>query len=203
VRRLPTPRIAISRPAAALCAALLVALCAALLIALCAAAPAGARTTVNASASASSVNKIFEDCGESKIPTGFSQQAYDQALKQMPAELAEYDDCPALIHKAQRAAAGGHGGSEAGGPGGGAAAAIAPPTASEQRTLEHVRHSGGAPVKVGEEVVHPGVVHVDIASAVGKLPTPLLALLAFLLACALLILGRGILARVRARRGGA
>ncbi len=165
----------------------------ALLIVLGAAAPA----------SAGSVNKIFEDCGESKIPTGFSQQAYDQALKQMPAELAEYDDCPALIHKAQRAAAGSRGDGEPGGPGGGAAAAVAPPTAAEQQTLEHVSHSGGAPVKVGEEVVHPGVVHVDIASAVGKLPTPLLALLAFLLGCALLILGRGALNHVRARRDGA
>jgi hypothetical protein len=185
VRRLPTPRIAISRPAAALFAALLIVLGAA------------------APAHAGSVNKIFEDCGESKIPTGFSQQAYDQALKQMPAELAEYDDCPALIHKAQRAAAGGRGSGQSGDLGDVATAAIAPPTAAEQQTLEHVGHSGGAPVKVGEEVVHPGVVHVDIASAVGKLPTPLLALLAFLLACALLLLGRGVLNRVRARRDGA
>jgi hypothetical protein len=150
-----------------------------------------------AGASAGSVNKIFEDCGESKIPVGFSQQAYAQALKQMPPELAEYDDCPALIHKAQRAAAGGRGSEGTGGAGTGVEAAVAPPTPAEQQTLEKVSHSGGAPVKVGTEVVHPGVVHVDIASAVGKLPTPLLALLAFLLACALLLLGRTIFAHVR------
>jgi hypothetical protein len=179
VRHLLTPRIAISRLTGALLAALAIVLLAA------------------ASASAGSVNKIFEDCGESKIPVGFSQQAYDQALKQMPPELAEYDDCPALIHKAQRATAGNQGGVGAGGPGEGVAAAVAPPSPAEQQTLENVGHSGGAPVKVGAEVIHPGVVHVDIASAVGKLPTPLLALLAFLLACALLILGRTIFARAR------
>ena len=179
---LSMPRIGITRPAAALFATLLIALSA----------------TASASAGGS-VNKIFEDCGESKIPVGFSQQAYEQALKQMPPELAEYDDCPALIHKAQRAGAGGHGTGAAAG-GGGSAGSIPPPTPAEQQTLESVGRSGGAPVKVGEEVIHPGVVHVDIASAVGQLPTPLLALLAFLLACALLILGRLAFVRVRARR---
>jgi hypothetical protein len=181
------PRIAISRPAAALLAALLIVLGTA------------------AAASAGSANKIYEECAEGKVPTGFSQQAYDQALKQMPAELAEYSPCPYLIHKAQSAAAAGtRGGGGTGGSGGGSAAAIAPPTAAEQQSLEHVGHSdSAAPVKVGGEVIHPGVVHVDIASALGSLPTPLLALLAFLLACALLILGRGVLAHVRARRHGA
>jgi hypothetical protein len=182
VPALPTPRIAMRRLAGALFAALVIALLA------------------SASASAGGgVNKIFEDCGESKIPVGFSQQAYEQALKQMPPELAEYADCPALIHKAQRASAGGRGGAGGGGAGGGPAGTVAPPTAAEQQTLEGVSHSGGAPVKVGEEVIHPGVVHVNIASAVGKLPTPLLALLAFLLACALLILFRLLFARARRR----
>jgi hypothetical protein len=154
-----------------------------------------------ASASAGgAVNKIFEDCGESKIPVGFSQQAYAQALKQMPPELAEYADCPALIHKAQRASAGGGaGGGGAAGGAGGAAGAVAPPTPAEQQTLDRIDHSGGAPVKVGQEVIHPGVVRVNIASAVGKLPTPLLALLAFLLACAALMLLRLVLARARRR----
>jgi hypothetical protein len=184
VPALPTPRIAIARPAAALFAALV--------IALLASASAGASV-------GGSVNKIFEDCGESKIPVGFSQQAYAQALKQMPPELAEYADCPALIHRAQRAAAGGRGSGGTGGVGGGSSGVVAPPTAAEQQTLEKIRHSGGAPVKVGEEVIHPGVVHVNIASAVGRLPTPLLVLLAFLLGCALLILLRVVLARARRR----
>ena len=196
MRHLPTPRIVISRAAAPLLAALA--------LVLCIAAPASAaHVGARASASAASTNKILEECGEGKIPSGFSQQAYDQALKQMPAELAEYSDCTSLIHKAQRAAAGGLS-AGAGGPGaGGANAAVAPPTPAEQHVLEHAARAGGAPVKVGGEVVNPGVVHVDIASALASLPTPLLALLAFLLTCALLLLGRGVLVRVRARRSGA
>jgi hypothetical protein len=182
VPALPIARITMTRLAAALFAALAIALLA----------------TASASAGGA-VNKIFEDCGESKIPVGFSQQAYAQALKQMPPELAEYADCPALIHKAQRAGAGGRGSAGAA-DGGDTAGTVAPPTAAEQQTLEKIGHSGGAPVKVGAEVIHPGVVRVNIASAVGKLPTPLLALLAFLLACALLLVARAVLVFTRARR---
>jgi hypothetical protein len=152
-----------------------------------------------ASASASSTRKILETCSEGRVPSGYSQQAYDQALKHMPPELSEYSDCPSLIHKAQLAAAAGdHGaGGLGGGPGGSGAAAIAPPTPAEQHALESVTHHGAAPVEVGGEAIDPGVVHVDIASALSTLPTPLLALLAFLLACTLLILGRAVHARIR------
>ncbi len=75
---------------------------------------------------------------------------------------------------------------------------MAPPTPTEQHTLEGIPHASSPPVSVGGEVIHPGVVHVNIASALSALPTPLLALLAFLLACALLLLGRAVRNRVRA-----
>jgi hypothetical protein len=146
-------------------------------------------------ASASEVTKIYEDCGIEKLPTGFSQQAYNQAMKQMPPELAEYDNCPDLIQKAQLARATGSQG--AGSPG--AAASGAPPTPTEQHTLERIPHASAPPVQVGGEVIHPGVVHVNLASAVNKLPTPLLALLAFLLACALTAIAWTAHRRVRQR----
>jgi hypothetical protein len=151
---------------------------------------------------AGATKKILETCSEGRIPSGYSQQAYEQALRKMPPELSEYSDCSDLIHKAQLAAAtGGHGPGGAGGAGGlGPAAAIAPPTPAEQHALERATHGGGAPVKVGSAAIHPGVVHVDIASALGTLPTPLLTLLAFLLACALWMLGRTVHARVRGPR---
>ena len=184
MRRLPTPGIAISRLAAALLAVLLLAL------------------TLATGASASSTKKILEACSEGKIPSGYSQQAYNQALKQMPPELSEYSPCPDLIHKAQlAAAAGAHGaGGTGGGSGGSGGTAIAPPTPAEQHALENVTHHGAAPVRVGGEAIDPGVVHVDIASALSTLPTPLLALLAFLLVCTLLILGRAVRTRIRAHR---
>jgi len=108
------------------------AVAAALLLALAAAAPA----------SASEATKILEACSNGVLPTGYSQQAYSQAIKQMPPELSEYTDCPDLIHKAQLAgAAGSHGGPGASSGSGGAASAVAPPTPSEQRTLESVPHA--------------------------------------------------------------
>jgi hypothetical protein len=166
-----------------------------LLVVLSAAAPAGA----------SEASKILEACGEGRVPGGYSQRAYEQALKQMPPYLSEYSPCADLIHKAQLAAAAGRGGpgAGAGGPGESGATgttAVAPPTSAEQHVLESVRHSGSTPVQVGSEAIHPGVVHADIASAFSTLPTPLFALLAFLLACALLILGAAIRNHVRARR---
>jgi hypothetical protein len=149
-------------------------------------------------ASASEVTKIYEDCGIEKLPTGFSQQAYNQAMKQMPPELAEYDNCPDLIQKAQLARA--TGGSQ--GPGShGVVAPSAPPTPSEQHTLERIPHAGAPPVQVNGEVIHPGVVHVNLASAFNKLPTPLLALLAFLLTCALSAIAWAV--RKRAHQMGA
>ena len=150
--RLPPPRFLIWRSTAALFAALLLAL------------------SWAAPASASSTHKILEACSEGKIPTGYSQHAYDQALRQMPPELSEYSDCSDLIRKAQLAAAAGGRGGGSGSAGTGAGAPIAPPTAAEQQTLEHITHGGGAPIRVGGEVIHPGVVHVDIASAVMRKP---------------------------------
>ncbi len=104
----------------------------------------------------------------------------------MPPELAEYSDCPDLIHKAQLAARRRLPAAPAVRHGAGGAAAVAPPTPTEQHTLESIPHASAPPVQVGGEVIHPGVVHVNLASAFNTLPTPLLALLAFLLACALL-----------------
>jgi hypothetical protein len=154
-------------------------------------------------AAASTTTKILEECAAGTLPTGYSQQAYNQALKQMPPELAEYSDCPDLIHKAQFArAAGSRETGGAGGPGAGtSAASVAAPTPTEQRTLERVPHAAAPPVPVGGEVLHPGVVHVNLASALSTLPTPLLVLLVFLLVCALALGGRAL--RRRTLRTGA
>jgi hypothetical protein len=160
---------------------------------------------VAAPANASEVTKILQECSGGTVPTGYSQHAYSQAIKQMPPELAEYSPCLDLIHKAQFAGAasshGGSGGGSSSSSGVGSNVAVAPPTPTEQHTLESIPHASAPPVHVGSEVIHPGVVHVNIASAISSLPAPLFALLAFLLACALLLIARTIRARVR-RAGG-
>ena len=121
---------------------------------------------------------IIERCTHGQSLGGFSQQAYRQALAEMPAEVNEYSECATLIRKAELAAAG---------RGGAArpprrvrravsAPASPPPSPAEQQALQAAHTTAGAaPVNVGGQPVVPGVVHADIASAVSSLPTPLLA----------------------------
>ncbi len=197
-RTAPLPRAGAIRAALRRAGALVAALTLALLI--------GAALAGAADASSGEVTKIYEECSNYKLPLGYSQQAYNQATKELEPFLAEYSDCPDLIRKAQLAGAahaGGAGGGGSGAAGATGAAAVAPATPTEQRTLESIPHASAPSVPVGNQVVHPGVVHVNLASAVNSLPTPLLVLLVFLLACALLLAGRAINRRVRRATGGA
>ena len=150
-------------------------------------------------ASADTGTKIIERCTHGQSLGGFSQQDYRRALQELPTEVEEYSDCANLIRRAQLAAAGGGGGA---GGAGGAAAVATPLSAAERGALNKVPKSGAAPLSIGGQVVHPGVVHADIASAFSSLPDPLLAVLAFLLACALALGGRAIGRSVRAHRSG-
>jgi hypothetical protein len=143
--------------------------------------------------------KIIERCTHGQSLSGFSQQDYRRALQELPTEVEEYSDCANLIRRAQLAAAGGGGGSS--GTGGGALGA---PTLSpaERTALQSVPKTGSSPLPVGGQLVRPGIVHTDVASALSSLPDPLLALLAFLLACAAALGGRAIRRGILARRAG-
>jgi hypothetical protein len=145
---------------------------------------------------------IILRCTHGQSLSGFSQNAYKQALKDLNADTEEYTDCSSLIRQAQLAAAGSRGGGGGGGSSGGPSAAAVVPTPAERRAITSAGHARAAPVQVGEQAIHPGVVHVDVASALSSLPTPLLAMLAFLLTCLLLVAGGALRNRVRARRAG-
>jgi hypothetical protein len=164
-------------------------LAALLAIALQAAAPAGADQG----------EAIILRCTHGQSLSGFSQKAYKQALKDLNADTEEYTDCSSLIRQAQLAAAGSLGGGGGGGSTGTPSAPPVVPTPSEQRAITRAGHARSAPVQVGGQTIHPGVVHADIASAFSSLPTPLLAMLAFLLTCLLLVAGAGLRNHVRAR----
>jgi hypothetical protein len=158
-------------------------------------------------ARADTASKILSACGRGQVPSGYTQQGYKSALKKMSTFLSEYTNCEELIHKAQLAAVGGSSRGSSGGSGGSGlgasgspAAPVAPPTPTEQRSLEHAHHSGSAPVRVGGQVISPGVVHANVASAFSSLPTPLLAVLGFLIISALLTLGFLLRRHVGARR---
>jgi hypothetical protein len=139
---------------------------------------------------------IVQRCTHGESLSGFSQSAYQKALKELSADAEEYTNCSSLIRQAQLAAAGG----SATAAGAAEGSAPLPTTPAEQRAIAHAASSGSAPVKVGDEVVHPGVVHANIASALSDLPSPLLATLAFLLACLLLFSGNALRSRFRGRR---
>lgn len=138
---------------------------------------------------------IIDKCLHGQPFGGFSQGAYNQALKELNAEEEEYSDCSSLIRQTQLAAAGGGGST-----GAGAAPVAIASSPAEQRAIAHAARAGSAPVQVGGHAIQPGVVHADIASALSSLPTPLLATIAFLLACVVVIAGGALRNRVRARR---
>ena len=132
---------------------------------------------------------------------GFTQKDYNKALKELETSTEEYSDCASLIHQAQLAAAGSRGGSSGGGggsaTGAGATTATTPATPAEQRELNRAPSAGAAPLLLGGQVIRPGVVHADLASAFSTLPTPLLAVLLFLVACAVALAGGALRNRVR------
>jgi hypothetical protein len=145
--------------------------------------------------------KIILRCTHGESLSGFTQKDYNKALKELETSTEEYSDCASLIHQAQLAAAGSRGGSGGGvggsTGGGGATTATAPATPAEQRELSRAPSAGAAPLQVGDQVIRPGVVHADIASAFSALPTPLLAILLFLVACAVALAGGALQNRVR------
>ncbi len=156
-----------------------------------------AMLSIPAPARANVGEEIIRRCTHAESLSGFSQAAYRQALKELSAGTEEYSNCAQLIRQAQLAAAGA---SHGGGSGGGTATPTtsnATPTPSEQQAIAHASSAGAAPLQVGTQTIHPGVVHADIASALSSLPTPLLATVAFLVICLLAAAGAGIRNRIR------
>lgn len=158
-----------------------------------------------ATASADAGAQIVAQCLHSgTVSTTWPQSAYTQALRELGADAIEYSDCQQQIRAAQLAAAAARGG------GGGSAASIggspsvspASFTPKERAAIAALAspQTGGAPVTVGGRLVQPGLVHVNLASAVNTLPTQLKVLLGVLAAAALLALGRLLRNRVGNRR---
>jgi hypothetical protein len=145
--------------------------------------------------------KIILRCTHGESLAGFTQKDYNKALKELETSLEEYSGCSSLIHQAQLAAAGTRGGSGGGGGSAtpGVASAPAPATPAERRELNRARAGSAIPLQLGNQLVRPGVIHADIASALSSLPNSLLAILAFLLACALALAGWVLRNRVRDR----
>jgi len=121
----------------------------------------------------------------------YSQQAYSEALNDLGADASEYTDCAQLIRQAQLAAAARSRGGGGGASGGGSvpSTSFSPAERAAAKSLDSPR-TGGAAVAVGSQIVHPGVVNANLASAVSTIPGPLLAVLAILGAAAVLAVAR-------------
>jgi hypothetical protein len=141
---------------------------------------------------------IILRCTHRESLSGFSQSAYQRALKELNADTEEYSNCSSLIRRAQEAAAGDRGAT--GAAGGGAAPVAIAATPAEQQAIAHAQAAAPEPVKLGGAVIHPGVIHANVASAFSSMPTPLLATLAFIVLCLALLAGGAVRKRVRAGR---
>jgi hypothetical protein len=145
--------------------------------------------SIDSPASADVGATIINRCTHGQSLSGFSQAAYRQALQELPTEVEEYSDCANLIRRAELA-----------GRGASAGATPIPLTPVERGALNRVSKVRPTPLRVGNQLIRPGEIHANIASALSSLPTPLLATLAFLLACVLLLAGKAVRERVHAYR---
>jgi len=142
---------------------------------------------------------IILRCTHAQSLSGFSQSAYNKALKELSADSEEYSNCASQIRQAQLAAAAqGRGASATGSPAGSGAAPVAA-TPAEQRAITRAAGASPSPVRVGGQPISPGVVHANIASALSSMPSSLRAMLEFLLACVLLFAGLLLRNRLRGR----
>jgi hypothetical protein len=147
--------------------------------------------SIDSPASADVGATIINRCTHGQSLSGFSQAAYRKALQELPTEVEEYSDCANLIRRAELAAAG---------RGGSSGATPIPLTPVERGALNRASKVGPTPLRVGDQLIRPGEIHANVASALSSLPTPLLATLAFLLACVLLLAGKAVRERVHAYR---
>jgi hypothetical protein len=142
--------------------------------------------------------KIIERCTHGQSLSGFSQKDYRRALAELPTEVEEYSPCGNEIRQAQLAAAAGRGGGSSGG--GGTSSLSTPISPAEQSSLTGASKASSGPLRIGGESVQPGVIHANVSSAFSSLPASLLAVLAFLLACAATLGGKSIQKAIRDHR---
>jgi hypothetical protein len=166
---------------------------------------------------------VIRDCTDDEVMSKtYTQKEYRAALRELAGDSDQYGNCRSVIQRAQAAAAaarkkagGGDAGSGAagapagGGPSGGAGAIGSAPaaeqleqaSAAERKAVEEARSAAPGAVSLDDAAVDtakvgtaPGV------SGSADLPTPLLVMLALLLAGALAVAGLRVRRLVNARR---
>ncbi|HEU4974728.1 MAG TPA: hypothetical protein VFT50_06525 [Baekduia sp.] len=160
---------------------------------------------------------VVRDCADGTLDKTYSQKDYADALAHMPADVDEYTDCRDVIRRAQLGGAGGGpgGGSGFGGlgsPGGGlddgtgvtdpGGDPLAGATPEERASFAQAVAAATAStptVKLDGRPITAGDLGGSTAHDLSSLPTPLLVLLALLVAAGLG--GAGVAARRRVVHG--
>jgi hypothetical protein len=178
---------------------------------------------VPAGAALASGKDVIRDCTDDEVMSKtYTQKEYRAALRELAADADQYGNCRDVILRAQQAAlaagkqkdkgdgGGTGGGAGRGGVGRGGAGAIGSAPAAEQlssatqterRAVDQARATRGGPVAVDNTSVDPAKVGtVPGISQVADLPTPLVVLLALLIAGTLALGGLRIRRLVDARR---
>jgi len=169
-----------------------------------------------AGAALASGQDVIRDCTDDEVMSKtYTQKEYRAALRELAADADQYGNCRDVILRAQQAAlagAKGKGKGTDGGPGGGsntagaigsapAAEQLSSATEGERAAVEQARATRGGPVALDAATVDPAKVGtVPGVSQVSDLPTPLVILLALLLAGTLALGGHRIRRLVDARR---
>jgi len=167
---------------------------------------------------------VIRDCTDDEVMSKtYTQKEYRAALRELAGDSDQYGNCRSVIQRAQAAAAagkkksgaGGDAGSGAagapagGGPSGGAGAIGSAPaaeqleqaSAAERKAVEDARSAAPGAVSLDDAAVDTA--KVGTAPGVSQsadLPTPLLLMLALLLAGALAVAGLRVRRLVNARR---
>ncbi len=156
---------------------------------------------------ASAVSPILRDCIDGVIDGRYTQEQFQRALAEIPADVDEYTDCRDVVRRAQLAAAGrGRGGSGAAlAPRGPAppldpAGIIAIATPTERKAIVGLRQGAGPPVEVGGVVVDPGAGEFTPEPIRNPVPPSIVALLLALALGAAATLATSIGPRVFRRR---
>ena len=155
------------------------------------------------------VGSALHDCGAGHDPLKghYSLKVLHKALKDVKGESLQYTNCATILQQAINADSVGKRPPPSPPPVKGKVTRPHPPVyvshpaAVAKHRIKQLEHGAGGPVKLPSgEVVTPGAVTGSGASFLSSLPTPLLAVLAALLAAVLAVSGRAIQNVVRTRR---
>ena len=152
-----------------------------------------------AAAALASGADVLDDCtDDERMSKTYTQEDYRGALDELAADTDQYGNCRAVIQRAMLAAAGtptkgkrakDSGGDASSSTGGGAIGnaraeeQLRAATPQERSAVDRARNDAGSPVRVNDATVDPAKVgRVPGMSQASTLPTPIVVLLALLLA---------------------